>query len=69
MRGAVPVVPGDGAVVRNLHARWANALRSGIIFAVHLTLVTAMLAALLFVYVRRNLFDRIVRVAAVDPES
>jgi len=57
--GSTPVVPGDREVLASVLTRWANAVRMGLIFSVHLTLVTLLLAGLYVVYRRFNLFARL----------
>ena len=59
--GKIPIVAGDRAVISNLEIRWANALHTGIVFAIHLTIISLIIGTLLLVYVRFNLFDGITR--------
>jgi len=57
--GNTRIVSGDRAVITNLLTRWKNALRTGVIFSIHLTIVSLMLGGLLFVYFRFRLFDKV----------
>jgi len=57
--GTVPLFPGDREAAESLQDRWDNALRSNQALALHLTLVTLLLAIVWFVYRKFNLYDRI----------
>ncbi|MBM4372666.1 MAG: hypothetical protein FJ098_13480, partial [Deltaproteobacteria bacterium] len=59
VQGVVPWVPGDEVILRSLLSRWENAQRNTVVTLVYLGVVVAILGALLFAYLRFDLFRRI----------
>jgi hypothetical protein len=59
INGQVALVGQDRTIVKSLLERWANALRSGVFFAIHATLVSLLFGALFLIYRRFGLMRRI----------
>ena len=56
--GNTPVVEGDKEIISSIYARWDNALRTGIVFAIHLTIASLLMGLLFFLYWNLKLFSR-----------
>lgn len=57
--GAVPIVGKDRQVLMSLHSRWENAVRTGFVFSIYMTLVATILSTVFLVYHRKKLWERL----------
>ena len=57
--GAVPIVSKDRQVLMSLHDRWNNAVRTGFVFSVYMTLVATILSTVFLVYRRKKLWEKL----------
>ncbi len=57
--GAVPIVSKDRQVLLSLHNRWKNAVRTGFVFSIYMTLVASILVTVFVVYHRKKLWEKL----------